>query len=222
MDYEENYSLPDHDTPLRISWSADFREVEIVFGQRTVAHFKHRTDPLDGILLQDEELGKIELAFHRKQRSVDVVVNGYHHPGNRSHPSRKMKRLSAYFFVISGIYLLEFLYGFVQTRGFDFPIEIMLIQSFVHVLFIGVFLFSAISVYLARAWAYYIGYGIFAVLVVSHLLLTTLTLMNLAEVVVLLIRLLLLGILTFHLGTPFALTKRVNRLKEEREDLLDE
>jgi hypothetical protein len=106
--------------------------------------------------------------------------------------------------------------------GFNYPLEMLLVRAIVHVVFIGIFVFSAINVYLARAWAYYVGYGVFALFVVGLLLSTTLTMMNLAEVIGLLIRLLLLTILTAQLGTPYALTKRANRLKEEREDLLDE
>ena len=120
------------------------------------------------------------------------------------------------------MYLLEFLYGFVVLKLFDYPLEVLFVRAFVHVLFMAIFLFSAINVYLARAWAYYVGYGVFALLVVGHLLSTTLTMMSLMEVVILLLRLLLLGILTLHLATPYALAKRANRLKEEREDLLDE
>lgn len=221
MDYEEKYTLPDHDTPLRVSWSTDFREVEIVFGDRVIGHFKRRANPLDGILLRDEELGKIELTFHRRQTAIDVVVNDYHQPSNRSHPRRQMKRLSVWFWIVSTFFMLLCLY------------KVLLVQQGVlywtsnpewTIINGSLFLFFAIVavlVFYAQAWAYYVGFAVFSLIMIYILLTRTIEMMRLIEVVTLLAGLFVMIVMGYHLRTPMALGQKANKIQEGRSDLLD-
>lgn len=143
-----------------MTWESGYRNVQIWFRERLVATIANPSSLKKGIKIKDEELNEIELSFSERPMTIDVVIDGYHCPTNRSHPLKTFKLVNKSFWVI---FILAVLGTLINLGQLKFSTVENQIQFGIDLVFTTSYLIAAISTAQGKVWFYFLGLSVFTV-----------------------------------------------------------
>jgi len=163
--FVKNYYSPKNPAVfLAISWETGYRDLQVRYNDRLVHTVPNPGVLVDGIKIQDEELGKIKLKFttarprklevkvnNRKFKTVNKLDLGYDYSG-----------LIAIFSVLSLFAIIEaFFTGWIYK--FNFAITHFSIAFFLGLLIALIYALTSYFLSRKKTWLYFIGTGIFTI-----------------------------------------------------------
>lgn len=218
MDYEKKYPITQQPGDyLFIQWERGYKYVEVFYRDRLVGSVSGAAKLRKGVRLQDETLGNIDLKLSEKPVVLDVVVDGYHSPVNQSHPKKELKRIAAFFWIISALSVIAGLLEVGNLSGYGGLQAIWLI---IVLTIITVYILSAVFVSQGKSWAFYMGFSLFSLLFLFHLLVLFLG-ASILDMVFEVFRIAGLVILILNMKTAIAAARHDRFGKQVNDDLLD-
>lgn len=158
MVYEKKYPI----THLRgeyllLEWERGYKNTFLYFKDRLICKVDSITKLKEGFRVDDEELGLIELRFSEKPISVDIIVNGLHCENNASHPRKKIKSISSYFYMLGAFAILGTILAYAVTPS----IEAIVFLAIVDLPFIVLYFICAVFASKGKIWPVYTGFIVF-------------------------------------------------------------
>ena len=159
MEYEKQYPFArNQDEFITLTWETGYRNVQIWFRKRLVSTISSPAALKKGVKIRDEELNLIELKFSERPMTIDVVIDGFHSPINRSYPTKVLKSISRSFWYIFGFAVLGTL---INAGVSKLIMPANQIQFLIDIAFTVSYLIEAINCGKSKPWAYFLGMGIF-------------------------------------------------------------
>jgi hypothetical protein len=218
MDYEKKYPITQQPGDfILVQWERGYKYVEVFYKDKMIGSVENAGKLKKGFVIQDEQLGNILLKLSDKPMMLDVIVDGYHSPVNQMHPKKQLAKLSAIFWIIVTFAVIGAILEGV-TIGLDMSIGVII--TMINILIIAVYVISAVFVSKGQPWAYYVGFGVYALLT-ALLLLTVLATASGATLFGLLIRFAFLGVLIYNMKTANSALKHARFGKNTNDELLD-
>ncbi len=165
MFYEKKYPLTQlPGQHLLLSWERGYKSTKLFHNERELVHVNSIGQLKKGFRFDDPELGRIELKFSEKPISVDVIVDGFHSPANASHPVKKIKSISKFFYIFAAFCLIQF--GMSSATG---GITIGLGSQ--ALILCSLYVICAVFSNQSKAWAVYTGFIVFCLITLYYLML---------------------------------------------------
>lgn len=159
MDFEKKYPITQKANEyLLVQWTRGYKQVDVYFGEKLIGSVSGTTKLMKGTSFLSE-LGEIKLKLSEKPVMLDVIVDGYHSPGNVSHPVRELKAMNTYFWIIS---VCAFIAGAVEVGIFSDWVVIMLPVFMINLIILALYVVSAVFVGKGKPWAFYLGFSVFS------------------------------------------------------------
>jgi hypothetical protein len=221
MDYEKKYPITQQPGDfILVQWERGYKYVEVFFKDRMIGSVEGAGKLRRGVVLQDEQLGNVELKLSEKPMILDVIIDGYHSPVNQMHPKKQLARLSAFFWIIMTFAVIGALLEGLSL-GFAMDMSVGTIVTAINILIITAYIIAAIFVGKGQAWGYYMGFSVFSLLTVLTIISVLATNMSGAILIGLLIRFAFLGVLIYNMKTANSALKHARFGKNMNDQLLD-
>lgn len=151
---------------LLLSWERGYKNIELFYKERSLIKLPNNQKLKNGLSFNDPDLGKIELKYSEKPISVDIIVDGVHSPVNASHPLKKIKTISTYFWMFAIFCLISLvLFYFIN----DNPI-IRFAVAIEEIFFMAIYTISAVFAAKSKPWAIYLGFCTYSFVTLIFLL----------------------------------------------------
>lgn len=157
MIYERKYPLAQLPGEyLLLVWERGYKNIELLYKERELIKLPNNQKLKKGFSFIDSELGKIELKYSEKPISVDIIVDGVHSPVNASHPLKKIKSISNYFWIFASFSLLYLIMQIfiISNQNLIGVIALGIEEG----LFITIYIISALFSAKSKPWAVYLGF----------------------------------------------------------------
>lgn len=142
---------------LILEWERGYNNMVIYHNDREICTIDSIQKIKKGFSFIDNKLGVIELRLSEKPITIDIIVNGLHSSVNNSHPAKKIKALSMYFFMFATFSFLYCLFTFISARS----LSLLIINLIFEVPFIILYIICGIQVRKSKTWAVYTGFIVF-------------------------------------------------------------
>ena len=217
MDYEKNYPITQQpgDVVL-VQWERGYKRVEVSYKGKLIGTVTGNAIK-KGVQLQDPILGTIGMRFSETPMALDLVIDGYHSPVNRSHPAKQLKRTAAFFWIIAVFALIASLLEGISVS--TDPMIFLTVEG-INFLVVAAYVIAAVFTGKSKAWGYYLGFCTFALMYMLFLL-SQLVGMSGGGILVFIVRSVVLGVLIYNLRTVIAVQKHARFGKVTNEALLD-
>lgn len=169
MFYEKKYPLTQQPgQQLILSWERGYKNTRLFHHERELVHIDSINKLKKGVRFSDKEFGEIELKFSEKPISVDIIVDGFHSPVNASHPAKKIKSISKFFYLFAVFCLINLSLG-SATGSLTIGISV---QSLV---LAALYVICAIFSNQSKGWAVYAGFILFCLMTFLYVLILILS-----------------------------------------------
>lgn len=160
MDFEKKYPITQQPGDFVLArWTKGYKQVELYFKDELLANVTGGSKLKKGLKVQTTKLGTIELILSETPIMLNLVIDGYHSPVNTMHPIKMLKKSAMFFWLlVTGVIVTTSLGG----MRFDFADLILSIDGIINLIYLGIYISSAILVAKGKAWAFYMGFGAFA------------------------------------------------------------
>ncbi len=221
MFYEKKYPLTHLPNEfVTLSWERGYKDTKLFYNDRELIHIDSINKLKKGVKFFDDVLGEVRLEFSEKPISVDVIVNDFHSTINNSHPEKKIKTISGYFYLFASVAFL----GYIVNLGYSSSIMERIIISIEEIFFILLYAFAGYFSKKSKIWAVYIGfisYCFITLLIILSLLLSISLYAPLITIFVLLIRSAFIFLMAPYIKMAISLKKHRN-FRGNNPDILDQ
>jgi hypothetical protein len=158
MNYSKKYPITHLPNEfLILEWERGYKNISIFCGEREICHLDSLQKIKKGFSFIDDQLGKIELKLSDKPIAIDIIVNGFHSSVNNSHPSKKIKGISMYFYMFATFSVLYCVITSLSlTNFFQFVVYLVLEAPF-----IALYIICGIFAKKSKIWPVYTGFIVF-------------------------------------------------------------
>lgn len=215
MDYRKKYLLTQYPGKFLLAeWNRGYRDLKISYEGRLVAENVKLSSMKKGVTVQDAQLGSVQLKLSEKPILLDIIVDGYHSPGNVSHPSKQLKTMSFVGWVAAGLFVIKWL-----LEGFTFVmVPVILIYDLLAFACLAMYIVCSIQIRNGKPWAFF---GIYTLLY-AGLLLQCLVSFGGLMMIFLLFRTVIMVYLAIGLKTAIQAARHGKFKVDLDSDLLDE
>lgn len=216
-----NYLIPESDTRLFVTHETGYQNLKVyASGQQLV----HLTDPeilRNGHTVQHQELGEIDLRFVHGKKLLEIRVNELLCVPEKSAEESvdNLKGLSRIFWALTILSVIGLIFQAYTLIQFRLSVVQLFLALFFSFLSSAAYLFAAIFTRKGKAWAYFVGTGVFLFGTVIYAMNVITYDAGMAAMVVLFIRLGILGLLLYFVKS---VVRVMNAPKEmANQDILD-
>lgn len=151
---------------VTLTWDPGYKNVTLLDGKRVIAHWEKSHHFINGIFVQDEELGLIKIMFSdTRPIQLEVRINSKKYkPRKQGEAEFSVFGPKVVFwsmFISTVLYMLYILYEYRYLLEV-YP-EALNFFFFLFSFFASIYLFTAIMLVFKKYWAFFIGFGYLAV-----------------------------------------------------------
>lgn len=225
MFYEKKYPLTHvKGDYVTLSWERGYKNTQLFYNERELIKIDSIQKLKEGVSFVDSILGNIELKFSDKPMSIDVIIDGYHSPINKSHPEKKIKSIGSYFYMFASFSFIYYFLIVFFTQGF-FGKVVLSIEEFI---FISLYAVCGYFAGKGKVWAVYTGFSVYSFVTLIILLLLLASIIGpikfitpFSGFIVLLFRVVFIVFMIPYLKIASSLTKH-RRFNVQNPNILDE
>lgn len=158
MFYTKKYPITHLDNEfLVLEWERGYKNTKIFYKDAEISSVNNIQQIRKGFKFNNPDLGLIELKLSEKPVAVDVIINGLHSAVNNSHPIKKIKSISTYFYMFATFVLIYILFISFTLQDKTQTIFALITE----IPFIALYIICAIYAKRSKAWAVYTGFIVF-------------------------------------------------------------
>lgn len=158
MFYTKKYPITHLDNEfLVLEWERGYKNTKIFYKDIEISSVNNIQQIRKGFKFKNEDLGLIELKLSEKPTAIDVIINGLHSAVNHSHPIKKVKSISTYFYMFAAFVLIYILFISLTLQDKVQTIFALITE----IPFIVLYIICAIYAKQSKAWAVYTGFIVF-------------------------------------------------------------
>lgn len=216
-----NYLIPESETRLFVTYESGYQNLKVYASGQQLVHLNDPEALRNGHTFQHQELGEIDLRFAHGKKLLEIRVNELlcvpEKPVEESVDN--LKGLSRIFWALTILSVIGLIFQVFALSQFRLNVIELFSALFFSFLGTVAYLFAAIFTGRGKAWAYFVGTGIFLFGTVIYAMNIFTYDLGMVPTAVLFIRLGILGMLLYFAKS---VVRVMNSPKEtSRQDILD-
>lgn len=159
MDFEKKYPITQQPGDfVTVQWTRGYKAVDVYYKDELIGSVQGSAKLKAGTKISTV-LGTIDLKLSEKPVMLNVIIDGYHSPVNVSHPVKELKKTGTFFWILA---VLSIIAGSFEASVFRDTGDLQLIVWTINGSVVISYMVSAFFVGRGKAWAFYLGFSVFA------------------------------------------------------------
>lgn len=215
------FNLPNQEKSLFITFESGYENVKIYFDGALIGKVESSEQLVDGVTIPASPAGTIDLRFPTGRRSLEVRVDELLcTPETPAQELEELRSFDRYFWALTILGLAGTVIQIYILQPY-LTLPAVLIQIFISGLAVIAYLVAAILTRQGKAWAYLLGTIVFTIMTLYYILSVHLLGWQMADILVVIVRLVILALLYYKMTSVFTYFKKTNDLSSSH-TLLDD